>query len=64
MSAGIGFLSFRDADPGKIHDALWSQYNILPARMAHGLRVTPHIYSTVGDIDIFADAVGRELKNA
>jgi isopenicillin-N epimerase len=68
MSAGIGFISFRNADPGKVHDALLSKYNILTARMAHeeydGLRVTPHIYSTVGDIEIFADAVGKELKNA
>jgi isopenicillin-N epimerase len=68
MSAGIGFLSFLDNDPGKIHDALFSKYDIVTARMAHeeydGLRITPHIYSTVGDIDIFADAVGKELKNA
>jgi isopenicillin-N epimerase len=68
MSAGIGFLSFRDADPSKIHDELLSKYDIVTARMAHeeydGLRVTPNIYSTVGDIDIFADAVGKELKNA
>ena len=67
MAAGIGFVSFRDADPGKIRDALLSKSNILTARMAHeeydGLPVTPHIYSTVGDIDIFADAVGKELKN-
>ena len=67
-SCGIGFLAFNSAEPGKIHDALFSKYNIVTARVAHeeynGLRITPHIYSTVSDIDVFADAVGKELKAA
>ena len=54
--------------PAKIHDALFSKYNIITAHVAHeeydGLRITPHIYSTVSDIDIFADAIEKELKNA
>jgi len=29
-----------------------------------GLRITPHIYSTVSDIDVFADSVEKELKTA
>src|SRR5271166_5258683 len=68
MSAGIGFLAFQGADPGKIHDALFAKYNIITARVAHeeydGLRITPHIYSTVSDIDVFASAVEKELKSA
>jgi isopenicillin-N epimerase len=68
MSAGIGFLAFNNVDPGKIHDGLLTKYNIVTARVAHeeydGLRITPHIYSTVSDIDIFADAVEKELKSA
>jgi isopenicillin-N epimerase len=68
MSCGIGFLAFTNADPGKIHDALLSSYNIVTARVAHdeydGLRITPHIYSTVADIDVFAGAVEKELKSA
>jgi selenocysteine lyase/cysteine desulfurase len=67
MSAGIGFLAFQGADPGKIHDALFTKYNIITARVAHeeydGLRITPHIYSTVGEIDVFAAAVEKQLKN-
>ena len=39
----------------------------MTARVQHeeydGLRITPHIYSTVRDIDYFADSVERELKN-
>jgi isopenicillin-N epimerase len=68
QSCGIGFLSFRGVDAGKIHEALWSKYNIVTARMRHqeydGLRVTPHIYSTLREIDFFAETVEKELKSA
>jgi isopenicillin-N epimerase len=68
QSCGIGFLSFRGVDAQKIHDALWSKYNILTAYVPHeeftGLRVTPHIYSTLGDVDYFAEMVEKELKGA
>jgi len=68
QSCGIGFLSFKGVDAGKIHDALYSKYNIITARVQHeefdGLRITPHIYSTLSDIDFFANAVEKELKSA
>jgi isopenicillin-N epimerase len=66
QSCGIGFLAFNGPDPAKIHDALWSKYNILTAMMGHeeysGLRVTPHVYSTVRDVDYFAEMVEKEVK--
>ena len=68
QSCGIGFLSFRGADAGAIHDALWSKFNIVTNRMQHeeydGLRITPHIYSTLREIDYFAERVEQELKSA
>jgi isopenicillin-N epimerase len=68
QSCGIGFLSFQGVYAGKIHDALWEKYDIVTARVQHaeydGLRITPHIYSTVRDIDFFADRVEQELKSA
>ena len=67
QSCGIGFLAFNGVDPGKIHDVLWSKYNIATARVAHpeydGLRITPHIYTTTREIDVFAETVERELKS-
>jgi len=66
QSCGIGFLAFKGADPGKIHDALWGKYNILTAYVPHeeysGLRITPNIYSTLREVDTFCDMVERELK--
>ncbi len=69
QSCGIGFLAFKGGiDPGKIADALLTKHSIVTARVKHeeydGLRITPHIYSTVRDIDYFADCVEREVKNA
>jgi selenocysteine lyase/cysteine desulfurase len=68
QSCGIGFLAFNGVDPQKISDTLWSKYNIVTAHVGHeeynGIRVTPHIYSTVGDIDYFAESVEKELKTA
>src|ERR1044071_3049886 len=66
QSCGIGFLAFNGVDPAKIHDILWTKHNILTAMMGHeeysGLRITPNVYSTVRDIDLFADTVEKELK--
>jgi isopenicillin-N epimerase len=68
QSCGIGFLAFEGADPLKMYGALWSKYAILTSYFPHdeytGLRVTPNVYTTVGEVDMFADAVERELKLA
>ena len=68
MSCGIGFMGFNGVDAGKMYDALFTKYNIITARIRHeeydGLRITPHIYSTLREVDTFADAVERELATA
>jgi selenocysteine lyase/cysteine desulfurase len=65
QSCGIGFLAFNGADALKIHDALWSKYSILTAYVPHeeytGLRITPNIYSTLREVDRFADMVEKEV---
>jgi isopenicillin-N epimerase len=68
QSCGIGFLAFNGVDAEKMAETLWSKYNIITVRVGHeeydGLRITPHIYSTVADIDYFAESVEKELKTA
>jgi isopenicillin-N epimerase len=66
QSCGIGFVSFASGvDGGKLRETLWSKYNILTAYMAHeaysGLRITPNVYTTLREIDTFADAMEKEL---
>jgi isopenicillin-N epimerase len=67
QSCGIGFLGFKGADAQQIHANLWSKYNVLTALMPHeeytGLRVTPHIYSTVHEVDFFAEMIEKELSS-
>jgi selenocysteine lyase/cysteine desulfurase len=68
QSCGIGFLSFKGVDAQKMSEVLWNKYNIITAHSRHeeydGLRITPHIYSTIGDVDFFAESVEKELKSA
>ena len=69
LSCGIGFISFTGVDAGKMYETLYNKYNIVTARVEmpgqyDGLRVTPHIYSTLRDVDTFADAVEKELATA
>jgi selenocysteine lyase/cysteine desulfurase len=69
LSCGIGFVSFTGVDAGKMYEALYNKHNIVTARVElpgqyDGLRITPHIYSTLRDVDTFADAVEKELATA
>ena len=54
-------------DVSKVYDHLWSKYRIIVAPIKHaeysGLRVTPNIYTTLGEIDTFSGAIEDLLKN-
>ena len=67
MSCGIGMFGLNGADPRKLVDALQAKHNIYVAVSAHaeytGIRVTPSVYSTLGEVDYFVSAVEKELKN-
>jgi selenocysteine lyase/cysteine desulfurase len=68
QSCGIGFVAFNGVDFAKMSADLWTKYSIITAPIGHeeysGLRITPHIYSTVAEVDFFADMVEKELKSA
>ena len=69
LSCGIGFIGFKGFDAGRMYETLYNKYNIVTARVEmpgqyDGLRVTPHIYSTLRDVDTFADTVERVLATA
>src|SRR5580700_7869823 len=69
LSCGIGFIGFNGVDAGKMYETLYTKHNIVTARVElpgqyDGLRVTPHIYSTLRDVDTFADTVEKELATA
>jgi isopenicillin-N epimerase len=68
QSCGIGFLAFNGPDPAKIRETLLGKYAIVTAYVPHeeytGLRITPNIYTTVREIDFFADTVEKEVKSS
>jgi isopenicillin-N epimerase len=65
QSCGIGFLAFNGVDGAKMREALLAR-GIVTAYVPHeeytGLRITPNVYTTLREIDFFADAVETELK--
>ena len=68
MSCGIGMFEVIGADPKKLVDALESKHAIYTSMMRHeeytGIRITPSVYTSLGEIDYFVSAVEQELKNA
>jgi selenocysteine lyase/cysteine desulfurase len=66
LACGIGMFGCVGADPNKLTAALQTKYNIYTGLMGHeeytGIRITPSVYTTVQEIDLFADAVNTEVK--
>jgi len=66
QSWGLANISLEGIDSGKAYESLWSKYRIITASIKHaeyqGLRITPNIYTTLQEIDMFGDAVEELLK--
>ena len=63
---GLANVHLEGIPPSKAYDFLWSKYRIITAAINHaeynGLRVTPNVYTTLEEIDTFADAIEALLK--
>lgn len=63
LSCGIGLLSVEGKEPGPMADQLWDKYRILTVGIVHrqfkGLRITPNVYTTRAEIDVFCDAMEK-----
>jgi selenocysteine lyase/cysteine desulfurase len=66
QSCGVVLVSVEGKKAPALADELWKQHRILVVAIVHkdfeGLRVTPNIYTTPGEIDIFASAVEKLIK--
>jgi selenocysteine lyase/cysteine desulfurase len=60
-SGAIGNFAVDGVEPGRITTALWAEYRILATPIVHpqfqGVRVTPNVYTTLGELGAFVDAV-------
>jgi len=65
LSCGIGLLSVEGKEPGAMADQLWDKHRILVVGIVHpqfkGLRITPNIYTTRAEIDVFCEAMEKMI---
>jgi selenocysteine lyase/cysteine desulfurase len=66
MAWGLANVSLDGVDVSKANDFLWTKYRIITAAIKRddyqGLRVTPNVYTTLEEVDMFAAAVKDLLR--
>ena len=66
-SGVIGVLAIDGMDIGKLGGWLLDQHHIVTTPMVtdefQGLRITPSIYTTLDEVDLFADRVTRAIRH-
>jgi selenocysteine lyase/cysteine desulfurase len=66
MSCGIGTISIKGKPAPELHQALWSGHRIvtspIPRQGIDGLRITPNVYTTLQEIDMFCEAMERLIR--
>jgi isopenicillin-N epimerase len=67
QSCGLGLVGIEGVDSAKLADYLWDKYRIIVVAIVHeefqGIRVTPNVYTTLGEVDTFCDAIEKVIKN-
>jgi len=65
MSAGVANVGIEGIEPGKIVDHLWKTRRVFTTPIGHpdctGIRVTPNIYSTLREVDLFTEGMEEIL---
>jgi len=66
QSCGLANVGIAGVDTGKLADHLWTKHRIIVVPIVRedfsGLRVTPNVYTTLDEIDTFADIVEAIAK--
>jgi len=66
MACGLTLVNIEGIDPIALSGHLQKEYRIITTVIKHaefeGLRVTPNVYTTVRDIDIFAEAMEKVIQ--
>jgi selenocysteine lyase/cysteine desulfurase len=61
VSGGLANVRLLNADSAKLSDHLWDRHRIIVTPIKHadfeGIRVTPNVYTTLGEIDTFAEVM-------
>ena len=66
MSGALANVGLEGKEPAKVVQHLWDKHRILVVPIGHpactGIRVTPNVYSTLEEIDMFGDAMEGIIK--
>jgi isopenicillin-N epimerase len=66
-SGAIGLVNVAGIETPKLHSWLWAKHRIITTPIMHsefnGLRVTPNVYTTLDEVDRFADIVLQAVRN-
>jgi selenocysteine lyase/cysteine desulfurase len=61
QSCAIGTIGIEGMEPGAITSKLWEKWRIFATPIGHaeykGIRVTPNVYTTLEEVDLFGDAM-------
>lgn len=67
FACGLATVQLKDADPFELTHYLWDKHRIIVTPIKHpefeGIRVTPSVYTTLEEIDRFADAMEEVSKS-
>ncbi|HEX2203964.1 MAG TPA: aminotransferase class V-fold PLP-dependent enzyme [Longimicrobium sp.] len=67
LAYGLANVQLEGIDPGKLYEHLWTRHRIVTTPIKHaeleGLRVTPNVYTTLEEIDLFTDAVRKVARD-
>ena len=65
QSCGLANVSLEGVDPNRLVTHLWDKRRIIVTPIVHdefkGLRVTPNVYTTLGEVDAFAEEMERVI---
>jgi selenocysteine lyase/cysteine desulfurase len=66
QSCALANFSVEGIDPVKLGGLLWDKYRINCTPIIHaeysGIRITPNVYTTIREIDIFCEAVEKVIR--
>ena len=66
QSCGIVLVSVEGRNPTKLADELFEKFRVFTVPITRtdfsGLRITPNIYTTVREVDMFVSAMEKVLK--
>ncbi len=67
MAGGLANVGLEGIEPGQLANHLWDKHKIFVVGIGHpsctGIRVTPNVYTTLDEVDRFAEAMEDVIRN-